>query len=135
MAAHPHAALMAEFAKDAATTEKPWLLWQMKGARGTWYTCRVTPNWSPSLQYRRKVAVAKINSIEIPMPERHAPTIGAVFYVPNLSGEGTNRCDELRWHASDIDCLLLRRGLVHASHQAATQHAMALTSATRIAPD
>lgn len=137
MAAHPHAALMAEFAKDAATTEQPWLLWQMKGARGVWYTCRITPNWSPASQYRRKTACILINKTEVPMPLRQEPEVDTVVYLPHIlfTGPGDARFIATPWIGNEHDQVLLRRGLVHTTPQAALQHAMALTAATRIAPD
>lgn len=50
---HPHAALMAEYAKDAAETDKPWERWEMS-AGGRWYHMSDCPRWETDMQYRRK---------------------------------------------------------------------------------
>jgi len=55
MTAHIHAALMAQYAQDALTTDTPWDLWE-------WYSqiqkkwCPASTNllWTPAVQYRRK---------------------------------------------------------------------------------
>lgn len=56
---HPHAALMAEFAKDAEECETPWERWQWKQAvEDVWRDCDgMMPSWSAWLDYRRKPTV------------------------------------------------------------------------------
>ncbi len=51
---HPHAALMAEFAKDAAETDKPWLRWECRYANDNWYPLTALPQWTLQYSYRRK---------------------------------------------------------------------------------
>lgn len=53
---HPHAALMAEYAKDAAETDKPWKRWQYR-CRGNdkWSDLGAgNPGWFLDTEYRRK---------------------------------------------------------------------------------
>lgn len=50
---HKHAALMVEYAKDAAKTDKPWLLWEYK-CSGKFYPLTAHPSWSTTNEYRRK---------------------------------------------------------------------------------
>jgi hypothetical protein len=51
---HKHAALMAQYAEDAKTTDKPWELWEFKyGAEG-WKDCSGSPFWASEVEYRRK---------------------------------------------------------------------------------
>lgn len=54
--AHPHAALMAEYAKDAAETDKPWERWQYKSRfTGEWKDLYDgNPGWGECMEYRRK---------------------------------------------------------------------------------
>lgn len=56
--AHPHAAAMAEYAKDAAETDAPWERWQYRDETATppmlWYDLGSHPAWSLSNEYRRK---------------------------------------------------------------------------------
>ena len=52
---HKHAALMAEYAKDAAETDKPWERWEYRGESDKWQPLAYNnPSWNPSLEYRRK---------------------------------------------------------------------------------
>lgn len=56
MPTHVHAELMAQYAKDAAETEAPWVYWQFfDDAYGTWEDFVSShPAWNPSTQYRRR---------------------------------------------------------------------------------
>lgn len=57
MAAHIHAALMGEYAKDAAECEHPWERWEYraKDQYGQWYCIGNShPTWSVDYEYRRK---------------------------------------------------------------------------------
>lgn len=57
---HIHAALMAEYAKDATITNKPWELWEhsLKSHDGEWLDCEMHgPSWNPEWNYRRKLKV------------------------------------------------------------------------------
>jgi hypothetical protein len=60
MTAHKHAALMAEYAKDAAETDKPWERWEVRNQTcpideyRVWNTCRSHPEWVEGCEYRRK---------------------------------------------------------------------------------
>jgi len=53
MGSHVHAKLMAEYAKDALETEKPWGRWQFNSS-GVWCGCESHPSWSNFYEYRRK---------------------------------------------------------------------------------
>lgn len=61
---HPHAALMAEYAKDALTSKEPWKNWEHRDAPSAWFACNSSPAWNSARQYRRKV---KKISVEIPL--------------------------------------------------------------------
>jgi hypothetical protein len=56
MTAHKHAKLMAEYAKDALKTEKPWELWEWSNPDNgdNWCGNSMHPFWSVHLKYRRK---------------------------------------------------------------------------------
>ena len=52
---HPHAALMAQYAADAAETDTPWERWQNRQAgEADWRDLTGSPVWSPVFEYRRK---------------------------------------------------------------------------------
>lgn len=52
---HPHAALMMEFAKDAAESETPWDRWEFQASDDhLWSPCEQQVSWVPHFRYRRK---------------------------------------------------------------------------------
>lgn len=55
MTAHVHAALMAEYAKDASETDKPWERWECNW-NGVWKGVLDNPTWAKTALYRRKRA-------------------------------------------------------------------------------
>lgn len=55
---HPHAALMALYAQDAAETAEPWLRWQWLATAELWNDCMEHPAWFEHEQYRRSIADA-----------------------------------------------------------------------------
>ncbi|RZI60655.1 MAG: hypothetical protein EOP14_00020 [Pseudomonas sp.] len=64
---HPHAALMMEFAKDAAETDEPWRLWQFFFEdEDEWTDLDECPYWEPEVQFRRKPTIN---------PDPHAETL------------------------------------------------------------
>ena len=127
MKAHKHAALMAEYAKDAAETETPWKRWEF--FYGTvWHECSTAMSWDECTQYRRKPRTININGFEVPEPMREAPEVGTAFYVPNLS-EPDNP-NKSGWHQCYLKQGWLCSGLAHASREAAVIHAEALLSFT-----
>lgn len=55
MPAHPHAELMALYAKDATETDKPWERWEWFHSHSNkWLQCSKHPSWQFSNKYRRK---------------------------------------------------------------------------------
>lgn len=55
MAAYVHAALMAEYAKDALETDKPWEQWEIfSDTDEKWVSLSTHPGWMSQRQYRRK---------------------------------------------------------------------------------
>lgn len=128
MKAHKHAALMAEYAKDAAETEQPWRRWEVNGVSGKFRDCTEHPLWSNHMQYRRKVRTININGFEVPEPLREAPEVGTAFYVLNLSDP--NNPTQLGWYPCYPKLGWLSLGMAHTSREAAEIHAKALLSFT-----
>jgi hypothetical protein len=54
MTAHKHAALMAQYAQDAAETDTPWERWEWKRCDNKWCQMSVNPGWATDYDYRRK---------------------------------------------------------------------------------
>ena len=130
MPAHPHAALMADYAQDALSTNEPHLLWEHK-INGEWTPCTITPVWYPMAQYRRKQKYILINGYEVPEPERKMPTQGTKYYLA-LPCQSGHPC--YHFNNGRFDTFYLNAGLVHLTQQAAEIHAHALMSFTAI-PD
>lgn len=130
---HPHAALMAEFAKDAATMEWPWEAWEWWSERSeAWIQCIVMPRWTADIKYRRKPRTIRIGNIDVPEPVRQPLEVGTVYYVPLVSNSGYVHYVN-KWAGDSTDMRLLTRGLVHLTAEAAVIHGralVALTSAT-----
>lgn len=63
---HVHADLMALYAEDAKTTDKPWELWQVKDKDGVWWECKNNPLWGGDTEYRRKPKTHIIHGVEVP---------------------------------------------------------------------
>jgi len=62
MSAHIHAALMLQYAQDAAETDKPWERWESLPSTSTsldWIGCVANPFWHFGVQYRRKATRLK----------------------------------------------------------------------------
>lgn len=84
---HPHAELMLEYANDAKTTDKPWLLWETY-YHSQWDDLCSNPIWSIQCQYRRKPKqkpMIKIGEFTVPQSLRVKPNSGADYYVLTIS--------------------------------------------------
>ena len=79
---HPHADLMALYAEDAKTTDKPWELWQIKNKYGIWVDLSVNPVWEQYLEYRRKPKTHIVNGVEVPDLRIDAKE-GEYYYLPD----------------------------------------------------
>lgn len=127
MPAHKHAALMLQYAQDAAETDKPWERWQVQSpVHGPWSGFIGDPTWDVRAKYRRKPRTIRIGEFDVPEPLREAPALGSAYMVPNMftvSG-ATYR----NWDSDTADFIALERGLAHLTSEAAELHAKALIS-------
>ena len=122
---HIHAAAMAEYAKDAAETDKPWERWEFS-CQNQYEAVSCHPSWHEKNKYRRKPKVILINGHEVPEPHRTPLKDGEEYWVPNLF------CDtsRYRWQDDDEDNSHLRNGFIHLTKEAAEKHFNALKSFT-----
>lgn len=70
MPAHIHAELMAQYAEDALTTNRPWELWEVMPVNSEWMPLYDNPSWNTATKYRRKQKTININGFEVPEPVR-----------------------------------------------------------------
>jgi len=128
-AGHPHAALMALYAQDAAETAEPWERWECFGSMKEWMGICSHPNWGLSNQYRRKPRTIKIGDCKIPAPERVAPAVGSPYWIVGIS-HGDCLVEELEWDDDASDNFFLKKGIVHLNPESAVAHGEALIALT-----
>lgn len=127
---HKHAALMLQYAQDAAETERPWELWQCKYPFSEWEPMEPIKRgafFHPEVEYRRKPLTININGIEVPEPMREKPEDGTKYYMPMCD----NEVDCSVWANSMSDTRWLNWGVCHLTREAAELHATALLSFTK----
>lgn len=135
---HTHAALMAEYAKDAAETDTPWERWEYRLTGGIWTSFKEAsrPYWYESTEYRRKPdkpRTIRIGNFDVPEPLREEPEEGhAVFLVMPHKPSGFLTKYWLR--DPELDLFVLNMGLLHSTMRAAAIHAEALRSLTSTKP-
>ena len=126
MTAHKHAALMLQYAQDAAETDKPWERWEYNNPKEgvVWNPFIMThPAWLPECEYRRKPHTMTY-TVTIPEPLREAPEVGSIFYAPAPLSEGLTSVGG--WYGDDVDYRLLKRGLCFATKEDAIAAAKAI---------
>jgi len=117
---HVHAELMAQYAQDAMETDTPWERWERVHC-GEWVDCLYHPGWFSGGKYRRKPQTIT-RTITYPKPLSELPEGSRYFYIatPNLH--------EFYFVAKNGQ-RYLRRGLAHATKEAAIEHGKALAGA------
>ncbi|WP_237388280.1 hypothetical protein [Xenorhabdus sp. Sc-CR9] len=126
---HPHADIIAEYAKFAIENDEPWRFFQYRKYVGTsWQDCAKPLTFNSEWEYKLKPnpQTIRIGEWDVPVPERKPLLKGTTYYVPDLLTE--NFTDPLVWDNSHLDLRLLNRGLVHLTADAANTHACALLS-------
>ena len=124
--AHIHAKLMAQYAEDAAETDKPWERWEFCHMRGEYQSLDSHPEWVEDNEYRRKPKTIQINGHEVPEPHRTPLQDGTYYWIPGILISATRFC----WQGDDIDTSYLKNGFVHLTSEAAEKHFDALKSFT-----
>ena len=81
---HIHAAAMAEYAKDAAETDKPWEWWEFSCGNRDYRSLQSQPLWVADFRYRRKPKVILINGHEVPEPHRTPLQDGTYYWIPGI---------------------------------------------------
>ena len=140
MTAHKHAALMLQYAQDAAETDKPWERWEYSDTstlnqhgekiRDDWYDCGDNPDWCPDVQYRRKPQVIRVGRHAFPKPISNQPLHGTrYFFISGIGACFLARSDT--WTGADYDANRLTGNRIHLSKDAAQAHADVLNAICR----
>ena len=137
MTAYKHAALMLQYAQDAAETDSPWERWEwLDNANNTWCPCSHTPIWEGNAKYRRKPQVIRVGRHEFPKPITEAPLAGATVYnvqehfdhtVPHAFQVAEEKFDP----SNPFHKWYVRAGLSHLTRAAAQAHADVLNAICR----
>ena len=122
MTAHKHAALMLQYAQDAAETDAPWERWEWKGER-EWNPLASEFAFSIHYEYRRKPKTLTY-TVTIPEPLREAPEVGTIIYIPTPLDE--ELASLYGWYGNQQDERLLNRGLCFATGEDAIAAAKAM---------
>ena len=130
MTAHKHAALMLQYAQDAAETDKPWERWEFKTDGDTWVELIKNPSWFEDRKYRRKPQVIRVGRHEFPKPIAFTPPKDTIYWITRLRPEGYTASD-LIWGDDKVDFDLLKSCVVHLSREAAQAHADVLNAICR----
>lgn len=126
---HKHAALMLEYAYDAAKYDEPWRYWEYNNHHG-WHECSASPLWHIAYDYRRKPRTININDHEVPEPMRVKPKIGEDYVYPDFGDDEMYGC--YKWRNDKVDINYFNNGLCHTTKEAAIAHAKALLSFTEV---
>lgn len=124
MAAHIHAENMKLYAQDAAETDKPWERWECCNVyREGWLELCTPPDWTAA-NYRRKPRTHTVNGFEVPVPMWDMPNYGTQVFIayPIDYRFFMAAC----FYGEEIDRMWLKRGLVHATKEAAVANARAM---------
>ena len=144
MTAHKHAALMLQYAQDAAETDRPWERWEVRIAadvqpNAVFERLSSHPEWHTSNEYRRKPQTIKVTvngkDMEFPKPLTTKVIEGDFIYVLDKSNPAETppfRVIPLRFQSNDfLSCWYLKNGLMHHTKEAAQAHADVLNAICR----
>ena len=132
MAQHPHADLIMAYAKIAQTTDKPWKHFQVQVSGGIWLSAAAELPFRAEYAYRLKPArTIRIGKYDVPEPVREPLEDDKEYWGVDLMAE--ELAWKYKWNNAVFCNLMLRRGLIHLTKEAAVIHAKALLSLTKAA--
>lgn len=130
MTAHKHAALMLQYAQDAAETDRPWERWEFEVKSDVWCNLSEHPAWLENKNYRRKPQVIRVGRHEFPKPISNAP-LNTINYFLVTAWNGCFDVDADTWVNSKLDNMRLESWRVHLTQEAAQAHADVLNAICR----
>ena len=131
MTAHKHAALMLQYAQDAAETDKPWERWEWRDKiDAEFLTCWQHPSWKLNHDYRRKHQVIRVGRHEFPKPITREFNGGTDYFYVRV-GDTCFEVSSDNWIGSAYDLMRLESRRVHPTREAAQAHANVLNAICR----
>lgn len=129
MSGHPHADLMAKAAEIAKTDEEWYRHFEFKTCvMSSWSQLVWASCFDPNVQYRLKPRFIDINGHQVPEPERELPDNDDLLWIADITQPTAAR---LMWTGHPSDILVLERGILHLTKEAAETHIAALLSFTQ----
>ena len=131
MTAHKHAALMLQYAQDAAETDTPWERWEWRNkSDAEFLTCWQHPSWKLNHEYRRKSQVIRVGRHEFPKPITRELNGGTDYFYVRV-GDTCFEVSSDNWIGSAYDLMRLESRRVHPTREAAQAHADVLNAVCR----
>ena len=131
MTAHKHAALMLQYAQDAAETDKPWEQWEILRGK-SWCDLTENPTWIEYMEYRRKPQVIRVGRHEFPKPISEALEIGMKYWFISFSEDlGEFSPFRVPWNGDKVDKAYLDGRVIHLTEASAQAHADVLNAICR----
>lgn len=130
MTGHVHQKLMAQYAEDAKTTDKPWELWELLHANCVdWLPMKEGRCFYATSTYRRKPKMKLIHGVEVPDIGIN-PNVGVEFYASNVGLPCYFEIGTRRYSDCSFTDRMVKRGICYPSteegKQAAILHAKAM---------
>ena len=133
--AHPHARLIMKYAEIAQTTDKPWEHFEMlRYKSAVWEAIYAPMRFYENIEYRLKPEPPKtirIGEYDVPEPVREPLEDDKEYWGVDPMAE--ELAWKYKWNNALFCNLMLRRGLIHLTKEAAVIHAEALLSLTKAA--
>ena len=126
MTPHPHKDILIAIANGLSTSDvevkhEQWINWQNGKGYTTWMDSDHARHW----QVRLIPKTILFNRQQLPVPMETAPKAGTVVYVVDPSMENKKEC-WMTWTNTPYQVMLLDRGLVHSTSEAAIEWANAM---------
>ena len=133
--AHPHAGLMMKYAEIAQTTDKPWEHFELRQNDScAWQAIHLPVSFYSHMEYRLKPEPPKtirIGEYDVPEPVREPLEDDKEYW--GVDPTAKELAWKYNWNNAIFCNLMLRRGLIHLTKEAAVIHAKALISLTQAA--
>lgn len=111
--------------KRGEVNPEPWRNWQFLPIGSSEWYALTGPAWANgNYKYRRKPKMCDINGHEFPEPLRVAPSVGKLCYLPDCVISDFHSV--FIYHEANFSERVLKQGQLHATKEAAIDHAKAM---------
>lgn len=136
---HHYAKELMQYAEDAQTTGKPWLLWECRNLEDNpdvdssvadFITLDSEPEWKLGWEYRRKPVTLSLVNVTIPKPAQEPLYSGQKYYLMRIGNP--NVPEEQIWRNDTTDYRWLKANLIYSKNEDAVSAAeMLILAITR----